>query len=147
MSTHRRTWQKAEGRAAAIFGARRQPGSGSAGRDDVDTRSDSTHPALYIETKLRATHAARALHDATKALARREGKTPILALADKNRPGLLVCIHSDDLETVAVEYCAANASDELEGKIRRAYNRIHGLDGANPPPRWQDRRSRVQRWR
>jgi hypothetical protein len=103
-----------------------KPGSGSAGRDDADTRSVSTHPALYIETKLRRSRAAGALHDATKALARREGKVPVPELADKGRPGFLVCIHSDDLEAVAVAYCAAKASDALEGKFRRAYARIHG---------------------
>jgi hypothetical protein len=30
---------------------------------------------------------------------------------------------------MAVENCAANASDALEGKVRRAYNRLHGLEG------------------
>jgi hypothetical protein len=80
VSTHRGTWKKSEDRAASLFGARRQVGSGSAGRDDIDTRSDSTHPALYIETKLRRSHAARSLHDQTRALARLEGKTPVLAL-------------------------------------------------------------------
>jgi hypothetical protein len=50
MSTHRRTWQMAEGRAAELFGSRRQAGSGSSGRDDV-TCSDSTHPRLFIESE------------------------------------------------------------------------------------------------
>jgi hypothetical protein len=64
MSTHRRTWKRSEARAAVLFGARRQPGFGPAGRDDVDTRSDSPHPALFIETKRPSSHAARipALH-------------------------------------------------------------------------------------
>ena len=63
--TSRRTWQLAEGRAAAFFGVRRQVGSGSSGRDDL-TASDSTHPVLFIESKLRDRHAARTLHDGTK---------------------------------------------------------------------------------
>jgi hypothetical protein len=54
-------------------------------------------------------------------MTRKEGKVPVLALADKGRPGFLVCIHSDDLETVAVENIAAHASDDIEGEIRRAY--------------------------
>jgi hypothetical protein len=86
VSTHQRTWQRSEARAA-LFGTRRQPGSGSAGRDNVDTRSDSTYPTLsWRPSSGRPT--PRALHDQTKALARREGKTPVLALADKGRPGL-----------------------------------------------------------
>jgi hypothetical protein len=53
---------------------------------------------------------------------------PVLALADKGQPRFLVCIHSDDLEAVAVEYIAAHASDELERQIRREYARLHGED-------------------
>lgn len=52
----------------------------------------------------------------------------ILCLADKARPGFLVCVHSDDLETLTVEFCAAHASDELMARIRRAYDRLHGFD-------------------
>ena len=111
-TTHRRTWQKAEGRAAALFGARRAVLSGSSGRDDA-SRSDSTHPTLFIETKLRETHAARTLWDGTKALARKEGKTPVLMLADKGRPGFLVCVHSDDLVEV---FEAWQAAREEEGR-------------------------------
>lgn len=127
MSTHRRTWQKVEQRAAALFGARRQVCSGSSGRSDL-TKSDSTHPSLFIETKLRERSAARSLLDATRELARKERKTAVLMLADKGRPGMLVCCHSDDLERLAVAYCAAHASDELMAKIRAAYDRLHGFD-------------------
>lgn len=125
MSTARRTWQKSEGRAAAIFGAKRQPGSGSGGRPDL-TRSDSVHPTLFVESKLRERHAVRTLFDSTKELARRERKTPVLMLADKGRPGHLVVIHSDDLRAVVVEWMAVNVSDDLEGEIRRAVLRNRG---------------------
>jgi hypothetical protein len=77
-----------------------------------------------VETKLRATHAARALHDQVKGLARREGKTAVLALADKGRPGFLVCIPSDDFEAAMIESIAANPSDHPEGTIRPACARI-----------------------
>jgi hypothetical protein len=106
--TARRTWQQAESRAAALFGVRRQIGSGSAGREDL-TASDSTHPVLFIESKLRHCHTTRTLHDATKRLAARERKLPVLALFDKNRPGFLIVVHSDDLATVAAEFTKANA--------------------------------------
>ena len=69
--THRRTWQRSEGRAAALFGCCRQVGSGSAGRGDV-TASDSTHPVLFVESKLRDRHTTRTLHDATKKRAAKE---------------------------------------------------------------------------
>ena len=68
-------------------------------------------------------HAVRTLHDATKKLATKEGKTPVLALFDKNRPGFLLVVHSDDLAVVLVEFAAAlpdEQRDRLEGLIRTA---------------------------
>jgi hypothetical protein len=118
MSTHKSSWKKGEGRVAALFEARRQVLSGSSGRDDL-TRSDSTHPRLFIETKYRAQHAVRSLHDKTKPLARKEGKTTVLALIDKGRPGCLFCIHSDDMAAVVAEYTLANP-ELVEEAIRRA---------------------------
>src|SRR5258708_5882123 len=99
MATSRNTWKQRERDVADIFGCKRQPCSGSSGRSD-QTRSDSTHPTLFLETKLREKHATRTLFDQTKVLATREGKIPVVCLADKGRPGLLVCIHSDDLPVV-----------------------------------------------
>jgi hypothetical protein len=107
MSTHRRTWQQAEGRAAALFGCRRQLGSGSSGRDDA-TCSDSTHLRLFVESKLRARHAVRTMHDKARRQAAREGKTPVLALFDKNRPRCLLVLHSDDLAAVVAELAAGH---------------------------------------
>src|SRR6516165_3542527 len=98
--TARRTWQQAEGRAAAFFGVRRQVCSGSSGRQDL-TASDSNHPTLFIESKLRAHHAARKLHDATKKRAATERRTAVLALFDKQRHGCLIIVHSDDFLAVA----------------------------------------------
>jgi hypothetical protein len=101
--THRCTWKKRERDAAALFGARRQRCSGSSGRDDC-SRSDSTHPDLFLETKLRQRHAAVALLDETRTLARREGRTPLLALATKNRPGIVLVLAAEDLPTIAAAY-------------------------------------------
>lgn len=102
MSTHRRTWQRKEQQAAKLFGSRRKVLSGSSGRDD-ETRSDSVHPRLYIETKLRAASATRTLWEATRTLARREGKTPVLMLYGKGKVGALVVCHEGDLAAVAAE--------------------------------------------
>jgi hypothetical protein len=102
MSTHRRTWQRKEQQAASLFGSRRKVLSGSSGRDD-ETRSDSVHPRLFIETKLRKASATRTLWEQTKALARREGKVPVLALYAKGKPGALLVVHENDLAAVAAE--------------------------------------------
>jgi len=93
--THRRTWQRREGRVAALFGALRQPLSGSSGRADR-TASDSTHPRLFVECKYRARHATRTVFDEVRRAARKEKKLPVLALADRGRPGFLLCVHPDD---------------------------------------------------
>jgi hypothetical protein len=125
MSTHSRTWKRAEERVAATFGARRQPLSGSSGREDL-TASDSNHPTLFIEAKLRARHTTRTLHDEAKRLATKEGKVPVLALFDKNRPGFLLGIHNEDFMTVVAEFVAALDPDErdrLDSMIRQAQDR------------------------
>lgn len=101
--TSRSAWKRREAQAAALVGARRQRCSGSSGRPDC-SRSDSTHPSLFIETKLRMSHAARKLHDAVKIHAEREHKTPVLMLADKGRPGVLICVHSDHLDAFVRAY-------------------------------------------
>jgi hypothetical protein len=96
MSTHRSTWKRRERDAARLFGAERQPLSGSGGRAD-QTRSDSTHPRLSIETKLRASSSVRSLWDETRRRARLEGKVPVLMLYAKGKTGGLVVCHEGDL--------------------------------------------------
>ena len=128
MSTHKNTWKRREREAADLFGAKRQRCSGSSGRDDC-SRSDSTHDLLFIETKLRERHAAVALLDATRALAKKEGRVPVLALASKGRPGVALVIDSGDLPRLLVEFAAAlddEGRDRLEGAIRRAVLRRRG---------------------
>ena len=102
MSTDRSTWKRRERQAARLFGSERQPGSGSGGRSD-QTRSDSTHDRLFIETKLRASSAVRTLWERTAALARREAKTPVLMLYAKGKPGGLIVVHEMHLAAVAAE--------------------------------------------
>jgi hypothetical protein len=123
--TSRRTWQLCESRAAQLFGCRRAVNSGSAGRNDM-TGSDSTHERLYLESKLRSHSAARALHDEAKSKATREGKVPVLALFDKNRPGFLLGIHSDDFPSVVAEFIVALDPEErarLDALLRQAHDR------------------------
>jgi hypothetical protein len=110
MSTHRSTWKRRERDAARLFGAARQPGSGSCG-DPERSRSDSTHDRLYIETKLRATSSVRTLWEKTAALARREGKSPVVMLYTKGKVGGLVVCHEMHLAAVAAEFRTAPARE------------------------------------
>jgi hypothetical protein len=125
MATARNTWKRREREAAAIFGARRNVLSGSSGRDDRDT-SDSSHPRLHVETKLRETHSALALWRKCLLLARKL-KTPVLMLAEKHQVGFLVCVHSDDLPEVVREWLAAQTDEEL-CVIERDVRVLRGLD-------------------
>jgi len=102
MATHRSTWKARERQAAALFGARRNRCSGSSGRDD-ESRSDSTHDRIFLETKLRQHHAVQSLFDETRILARRENKLPVLALATKGKPSFLLVLAPEDLKAVAAE--------------------------------------------
>ena len=134
MATHRSSWKRRERSSAALFGARRQPLSGSSGRDDRSC-SDSTHERLYIETKLRATWGVRTLFDRMKLLAQREKKIPVLALASKGKPGCLFVVDSADLPALVAAYAEADRSGAGSN---------HGRGAASPRPGMGRRRSRPQ---
>lgn len=107
--THRNTWKARERQAAKDFGARRQRCSGSSGIEG-QTCSDSDHPRLYIECKLRQEHSAVNLWDDTHEKAKKEGKVPVVALAVKGRPGRWYLVRDDHLQAVAAEQRAADDS-------------------------------------
>lgn len=103
------TWKAAERRAAADFGGKRNPGSGSQGRADL-TSSDSTLDRVYLETKYRAEHAVCTLYEDVRRKAKKEGKLPVVALVAKSRPGRLICVHSDFKRQFAVELLRAEVT-------------------------------------
>ena len=92
--TARRTWKQRESNVANFFHGIRTPLSG--GNSKI-TRSDVIHDELFIECKLKKKHAVISLWDETKKLAEKEGKTPVVALCEKERPGFWVMVHSSDL--------------------------------------------------
>ncbi len=87
-------WKAREREAAAFFGTRRTPLSG--GNSGHGTRSDTLHPDIFVEVKVRKRSAIYSLYLATKALAKKENKVPILVIAQKNHPGFLIVVHSND---------------------------------------------------
>lgn len=75
-------WKKVERRIARYLGAERNPGSGGS---RTATRSDSTHPRLFIETKHGKQAeigwaAAEKLFEEVRKRAKAEGKDPVLVL-------------------------------------------------------------------
>ena len=93
--TVRRTWKKRESNVASFFQGKRTPLSG--GNSKI-TRSDVIHEELFIECKLKKKHSVISLWDETAELAKKEGKTPVIALCEKQRPGFWIMVHSNDLE-------------------------------------------------
>ncbi len=98
--TSRSTWKQRERQIAKFFGTTRTPLSGG---NSGHTRSDTLHPRLFVEQKLRQKHSAVTLWDSTRGLAQKENKIPVVTLAEKGRPGFWIVMHSSDFETVARE--------------------------------------------
>ena len=90
-----KAWKQRERKVAEFFGGKRTPLSG--GNSGI-TRADVIHDKLFIECKLRKKHTAITLWDDTNEMAKKEGKTPVIALCEKGRAGFWVMVHSDDLE-------------------------------------------------
>lgn len=101
------TWKAAERRAARFFGAERSF-AGSNRRPDR-TKSDTTHPDVYIEVKYRERSAARSIWSDADAKAHKEGKVPVVALFDKSRQGFLLVVHEGDFDSVAEARAKAKA--------------------------------------
>ena len=92
-----KAWKKRERDVASYFNGMRTSLSG--GNSKV-TRADVIHDSLFIECKLRAKHTVISLWDDTAKLAKLEGKTPVIALCEKNRPGFWIMVHSSDFDKV-----------------------------------------------
>ena len=78
---------------ATFFHGQRNPLSG---RNSKHTAADVIHDRLFIECKLRKKHTVVTLWDETKALADKEGKTPVVVLCEKNPPRFWIMVHSLD---------------------------------------------------
>jgi hypothetical protein len=120
MATHRNTWKARERQAAKLFGTTRQRCSGSSGIEG-ETRSDSRHPRLYIEHKLRESHSVVTLWDDTDVKAGKESKVPVVILAEKRRHGVWLLVHKADAEIVVTEWLAcqeAETCERIEARVR-----------------------------
>lgn len=98
--TRRRSWKMREQQVAEFFHTERTPLSGVGSKH---TASDTLHERLFIEVKLREKHSAVTLWDGAKKDANSEGKIPVVALCEKNRPGFWIMCHSSVLKDVAKE--------------------------------------------
>lgn len=104
-----KAWKARERKAAARIGALRNIGSGSMGRADRSA-SDSTHETIFLEVKLRQKHAAVQLWRKTAKLAKKEKKTPIVALCESGMPGAWYVVREDHVRELADVIDAAKAA-------------------------------------
>lgn len=113
-STSRKTWKSRERKIAAFFGSQRTPLSGGS---SGHTRSDTLHPRVFVEAKLRKRHTAVSLWDGTAVLARKEKKIPVICLAEKGRPDFWVMVKSTDFLAVSKEVVQNETIEDLESDL------------------------------
>ena len=115
-------WKQFERRVARFFGAGRTPLSGG---NSGHTRSDSLHPDLFIECKQRKSSATVKLFRETETLAKKENKTPVVALQQTNdtKGWLLVCrpkdlfllaSHAKDYDNLPTDKCRWTYNEDME---------------------------------
>ncbi len=92
-----KAWKQRERDVADFFHGQRNPLSG---RNSKHTAADVIHDRLFIECKLRGKHSAVSLWDEVKTLAEKEGKTPVVCLCEKNRPGFWILVKDEDFPKI-----------------------------------------------
>lgn len=97
--TSKECWKSFERVVATYFGTRRVPLSGS--NSGHGTNSDSLHPKLYIECKVRSKIALWQLFVDTEKKAKVEGKVPVVAIKQKGEKGYLLVMRPEDLHRIS----------------------------------------------
>ena len=97
--TSKVSWKSFERLVANFFHTKRVPLSGS--NSGHNTNSDSLHPKLYIECKVRNKFSLWQLFLDTEQKAKVEKKLPVVAIKQKGEKGYLLVIRPEDLEKIA----------------------------------------------
>lgn len=97
--TSKSAWKSFERLVASFFGTYRVPLSGS--NSGHGTNSDSLHPKLYVECKVRRKIALWHLFIDTENKAKHENKIPVVAVKQKGERGYLIVMRPDDLQKIA----------------------------------------------
>ena len=98
-ATSKSCWKGLERIVSSFFGTKRVPLSGS--NSGHGTNSDTLHPTLYIECKLRQKISLWQLFTDTAEKAAVEKKIPIVAVKQKGGKGYLLMLRPEDLEKIA----------------------------------------------
>lgn len=94
--TSKSAWKSFERLVASFFGTKRVPLSGS--NSGHGTNSDSLHPKIYIECKVRHKFSLWSLFIDTEKKAKVENKVPVVAIKQKGEKGYLLVVRPDDLD-------------------------------------------------
>lgn len=97
--TSKSCWKGLELTVAKFFGTKRVPLSGS--NSGHGTNSDSLHPKLYIECKLRNKFSLWSLFKDTEKKAIVEKKIPVVALKQKGETGFLLLVRPEDVKKIS----------------------------------------------
>lgn len=97
--TSKSCWKSFERNVAGFFGTKRVPLSGS--NSGHGTNSDSLHPELYIECKVRGKISLWQLFVDTENKAKVENKTPVVAIKQKGEKGYLLVMRPEDLGKIS----------------------------------------------
>lgn len=97
--TSKSCWKSFERLVASFFGTKRVPLSGS--NSGHGTNSDSLHPKVYIECKVRGKISLWSLFADTESKAKVEGKVPVVAIKQKGERGYLLVMRPEDMEKLA----------------------------------------------
>jgi hypothetical protein len=97
---HTGAWKQFERRAAILFSGVRNAFSGAAPAL-TGSRADVRHPYLFIEAKYRQKHGLATIWKDAARKADFEHKIPVVVLAEKDRRGCWIILHSDDLDRLS----------------------------------------------
>lgn len=107
-TTSRRAWQLRESAVARFHGLERNPLSGEgSGRLGDAYDPNAEFPWVFIECKMRQKHYIAALlddmYDKAKKITLRPSPLCVGALAEKNKPGFYLVVHSSQIIQYAIE--------------------------------------------
>lgn len=90
-----KNWKRLEKKIEQMRGTSRTPPSG---RNSRITRSDTLDETFFIECKYRSKSSVWSLYNELEALAKKEGKVPVLVVKEKGKHGELFVVKDDYLE-------------------------------------------------
>ena len=110
-----KSWKVIEREVSKFFGTVRNSLSG---KNSKITASDSLHQKLFLEMKYRKSLSLWKLFEKTKALAKKEGKIPVIGLKEHGKHGFLIVIHSEDFQKVCKIYFKdSNIKNSLQTEL------------------------------